>query len=129
MSEDAFHAQHARKERPSAGEREGEEGEPTWLLREQPHDPDFGYDCEWLERAPRGNGSGSGPRARCRIYSVRPSQCRTWPFWPEVLRSRDDWEFARLDTPCHGMGKGELRPAGEIARLLEEATANAAADC
>ena len=35
-------------------------------------------DCVFLE--PR-NGAGKG----CRIYQVRPMQCRTWPFWPNNL--------------------------------------------
>ncbi len=26
-----------------------------------------------------------GAAAACAIYAVRPAQCRTWPFWPEVL--------------------------------------------
>src|SRR5688572_23557020 len=29
---------------------------------------------------------------RCRIYAVRPSQCRTYPLWPELLSSRTAWK-------------------------------------
>ena len=35
-------------------------------------------DCTFLNNAKEGGG--------CRIYSVRPLQCRTWPFWNLNLR-------------------------------------------
>ena len=25
---------------------------------------------------------------RCTVYKARPSQCRTWPFWPENMNSK-----------------------------------------
>ncbi len=28
---------------------------------------------------------------KCGIYDVRPVQCRTYPFWPSLLESPDDW--------------------------------------
>lgn len=31
---------------------------------------------------------------KCTIYSVRPTQCRTFPWWPQLLKSREDWEEA-----------------------------------
>ena len=31
-----------------------------------------------------------GEGKRCRIYAVRPGQCRTYPFWPE-LETRQAW--------------------------------------
>ena len=43
---------------------------------------------------------------QCRIYSVRPGQCRTWPFWPENLFSPDDWNRAALR--CPGINRGRL---------------------
>src|SRR5207302_8798261 len=42
----------------------------------------------------------------CTVYSVRPRQCRTWPFWESNLKSRDDWE--RTERICPGSGEGEL---------------------
>lgn len=61
-----------------------------------------GYDCVMFDRDAR----------RCTIYSVRPAQCRTFPFWPEVVESKQTWEEYSLS--CPGMGKGELRDAAEI---------------
>jgi hypothetical protein len=28
-----------------------------------------------------------GRETACGIYAARPAQCRSWPFWPELLRS------------------------------------------
>ena len=30
----------------------------------------------------------------CTVYPVRPLQCRTWPFWPENLSSKQSWDHA-----------------------------------
>ena len=29
---------------------------------------------------------------RCRVYELRPRQCRTWPFWPANLASPAAWQ-------------------------------------
>ena len=42
--------------------------------------------------------------ASCKVYPVRPVQCRTFPFWKENLRSRRRWE--RLAEFCPGIGRG-----------------------
>ena len=55
--------------------------------------------------------------AGCTIYSVRPRQCRTWPFWESNLRTPADWK--RTCTVCPGSGKGELISADEITRRLK----------
>lgn len=38
-------------------------------------------------------------RRVCGIYSARPLQCRTWPFWDYNLESRDTWEAAACGCP------------------------------
>jgi len=48
----------------------------------------------------------------CCVYSVRPSQCRTWPFWPSNLRSPDAWAIAQMR--CQGMNRGRLHTRDEI---------------
>ena len=52
------------------------------------------YDCVFLKDK------------KCQIYKVRPVQCRTFPWWPQNLRSEEDWREAakscegiRLDAP------------------------------
>ena len=63
-------------------------------------------DCVFFER-------GEG----CTIYSVRPPQCRTWPFWDSNLATPEDWE--RTESVCPGSGEGELIPVEEITRRLK----------
>lgn len=55
------------------------------------------YDCAFLTRNERGE-------AGCVVYPVRPTQCRTWPFWPENLRSTRSWKGA--SATCPGMANG-----------------------
>lgn len=31
---------------------------------------------------------------KCTVYKLRPSQCRTYPWWPKILESKNDWENA-----------------------------------
>lgn len=64
----------------------------------------------------------SGPCAfldrdnRCRIYTVRPSQCRTYPFWPEVIATRSTW-VAEAKC-CEGIGRGRVIPLQHIEAAL-----------
>ena len=71
------------------------------------------FDCILLER--RADGSTG-----CSVYADRPAQCRTWPFWPDMLRTPGDWEAARRGTPCPGMGQGELIPVERIRIIRDE---------
>ncbi len=40
----------------------------------------------------------------CRIYDVRPLQCRSFPFWFSNLRSQRRWR--RISNQCPGIGQG-----------------------
>lgn len=62
------------------------------------------YDCVFLER--------DGSLGRCKIYPVRPQQCRTWPFWHCNLRDPDSW--AEAGSRCPGINRGRLYSAEEI---------------
>jgi Fe-S-cluster containining protein len=53
----------------------------------------------------------------CTIYSVRPRQCRTWPFWESNVVTAEAWE--KTCEICPGSGKGELISAEEITRRLK----------
>jgi Fe-S-cluster containining protein len=48
----------------------------------------------------------------CRAYAARPRQCRSYPFWPEVLASPETWESE--GRRCPGIGQGRLYDAAEI---------------
>ncbi len=54
----------------------------------------------------------------CSIYAVRPKQCRTFPFWPLNLKSKDNWEA--LKEFCPGVDRGRLYTQDEIELLLKE---------
>jgi Fe-S-cluster containining protein len=68
-------------------------------LREKP-----GYDCIFLE-----NG-------RCSVYGARPLQCRTYPFWEEIVDSEKAWYEEAIS--CPGIGKGRNVPPEEIAAAI-----------
>ncbi|MFO0013343.1 MAG: YkgJ family cysteine cluster protein [Planctomycetota bacterium] len=55
------------------------------------------------------------PTRRCMIYEVRPSQCRTWPFWPGNLESPRAWGAAA--ATCPGCNRGRIYRVDEIRRL------------
>ncbi|MHC4778394.1 MAG: YkgJ family cysteine cluster protein [Planctomycetota bacterium] len=51
----------------------------------------------------------------CSVYSARPLQCRTWPFWPECLEKRV-WR-AEVAPHCPGIGRGRKYSPGDIDRI------------
>ncbi len=54
----------------------------------------------------------------CSVYEGRPTQCRTWPFWPEVMGAKT-WknEVAKF---CPGVGKGKTWSKQEIEKALQD---------
>ncbi len=48
----------------------------------------------------------------CVVYSVRPSQCRTWPFWAGNLKNPDTWNEAA--QKCPGINRGKFYSAEQI---------------
>lgn len=76
-------------------------------------------------RKPRGSQCTFLTAEGCSIHSVKPTQCRLFPFWPHLLKSRREWN----DTAkwCPGIGQGELIQIGtalEIASEMETAYPN-----
>ncbi|MDH5648359.1 MAG: YkgJ family cysteine cluster protein [Gammaproteobacteria bacterium] len=54
----------------------------------------------------------------CKIYPVRPKQCQTYPFWPEIMHSPVAWNREKLY--CEGIGKGEPISTVKIKKLIRE---------
>lgn len=79
----------------------------VWHLKEDPKDPD----CMFLKNK------------RCSVYEARPTQCRTWPFWPEVLTPKA-WT-KEVASFCPGVGKGKLWSKQEIETIAAEDSENA----
>jgi Fe-S-cluster containining protein len=57
---------------------------------------------------------------RCEVYEARPVQCRTWPFWPEVMGAKT-WA-KEVKAFCPGVGKGKTVSAQDIRATLAEQT-------
>ncbi|MDX9740067.1 MAG: YkgJ family cysteine cluster protein [Gammaproteobacteria bacterium] len=54
----------------------------------------------------------------CGAYRARPLQCRTYPFWPELVRTAKAWR--REARRCEGMDRGERVPIERIEAALRE---------
>jgi len=57
----------------------------------------------------------SDGQKKCMIYEVRPSQCRNWPFWPENLKSPNQWNHA--GEKCPGINRGKHHTPEEIDKI------------
>ena len=75
---------------------------------------EHGYDCVFLDR------TTIPGKAICGIYHARPVQCRTFPWWPGMIKSRGAWE--RLGKECEGVNRGDFVPIEEI-RINRDAQA------
>lgn len=79
----------------------------VWHLKEDPKNPD----CMFLKNK------------RCSTYEARPTQCRTWPFWPEVMNPKS-WQ-KEVASFCPGIGKGRTWTKTEIEKTMQEDAENA----
>lgn len=73
----------------------------VWRLKENP----ASSDCLFLKNK------------KCSVYEGRPTQCRTWPFWPETLGARA-WS-REVKSFCPGVGKGRRWTKEEIEEQLQ----------
>jgi Fe-S-cluster containining protein len=55
---------------------------------------------------------------RCTIYSVHPTQCRTFPFWPEFVFDGEWSEEVR--ELCEGVGQGPRYTLAEAEKRMLE---------
>jgi len=66
------------------------------------------YDCVFLKDK------------KCQVYGARPTQCRTYPWWSENLKSPQHWE--ETASRCEGIDHPDapLISLGEIQKHLPE---------
>ena len=67
-------------------------------------------DCVFLQ--------DSAGRKICKVYPVRPSQCRSWPFWPNNLSSAGAWNKAA--QKCPGINRGRRYSFEEIEKIRKK---------
>ena len=79
----------------------------VWHLKEIKERPD----CQFLK-----------DKNRCSVYEARPMQCRTWPFWPEMMNAKS-WS-SEVVAFCPGIGKGPTISLAEIEATLKEQVAS-----
>ncbi len=54
----------------------------------------------------------------CSIHPAKPTQCRTFPFWPDLLNSVQAWK--RTAAYCPGIGVGDFVPLEAVKRAMDE---------
>ena len=54
----------------------------------------------------------------CSIHTVKPTQCRLFPYWPHLVESPSEWK--KTAEWCPGIGQGELIQIGEALERAEE---------
>jgi uncharacterized protein len=54
----------------------------------------------------------------CSIHPAKPTQCRLFPFWPELVENRDAWNQA--GQMCPGIGMGHLIQIGTALETANE---------
>jgi Fe-S-cluster containining protein len=82
----------------------GYEGKARLSLKEKAN-----YDCIFWKKG-------------CMVYPGRPRQCRMFPFWSEILSSKEMWDEAGLS--CPGIGKGKRYNRSYIELRLKEQQAD-----
>ena len=87
-----------------------------WALLEIEAPTGEGLDCAMLDR------HSDPPRVLCQVHQHRPTQCRTWPFWPATLRSPRAWRDA--GRRCQGIDRGPLFDLEAIRRQRDETPAD-----
>ena len=75
------------------------------------------FDCIfWAQNPYSDKNSELNLEGKCSVYETRPLQCRAFPFWPSVLRSKDFWKAAAAD--CPGIGQGSIHSQDSIKEWL-----------
>jgi len=69
-------------------------------------------------RTPRGAQCRFLTAGGCSIHPAKPTQCRIYPFWPELTENSREWR--KTGGWCPGIGKGDLIQIETIHSLAGE---------
>jgi len=78
----------------------------------------FDWDSERLSLKEKSNFDCIFWNDHCTVYQFRPLQCRTFPFWDNVLCSPEAWENTGMG--CPGINSGELHSREKMEDLLRQ---------
>ena len=56
----------------------------------------------------------------CTVNEVKPVQCKTWPFWPELMEDKKTFEKEVIDFCPGSQEKTKTVPAQEIKKQMKE---------
>ncbi len=57
-------------------------------------------------------------RHGCAAYEDRPRQCRSWPFWRNVVETPESWDYEAKE--CRGMNQGRHYCGAEIRAIAAD---------
>ncbi len=70
----------------------------------------------WLIEVPEDSHCPFLIENRCSVHAVKPEQCRTYPFWNEIVATQETW---RAEAPfCPGIGHGKSYTFQQIRELV-----------
>jgi len=69
-------------------------------------------------RMPEGRCTFLDKNGHCKIYHLRPVQCRTYPYWPEILKNKQTWKKEAIY--CEGINTGAIVSVKEIKQKLAQ---------
>ena len=94
-------------------------GEKKYYELKETRNNDGTYDCIFLDR------TTIPGKAVCSIYESKPTQCTTWPWWPEVLESPESWNsHSKGLDGCPGINEGKNIDVNTILEQLERTEYN-----
>ncbi len=71
----------------------------------------------WLLEVPEDSHCPFLLNNRCSVHSVKPEQCRTYPFWEEIVETDASWDAEAAFCPGIGHGKSySLKQIRELVR-------------
>jgi len=73
-------------------------------------------DSEGIRLLENGRCPFLNDREQCDIYDIRPNQCMTYPFWPELVADPSQWTLEK--QRCEGIDQGPVISIEEIRSRL-----------
>ena len=56
---------------------------------------------------------------RCSLYGARPKQCRTYPFWSDVIQDKKTWDQEKHHCEGINHSKGKTFTQSDILKIIQ----------